>query len=393
MQKINNIHSIFFCNNNDYSILTYIDINDKLSNNFILNYMNEIIINNPILKKKVIKIHNDYYFKDIKMFNMKKYYKIKYIKSKNFNKFNNIILNYKFEKKLKWIFYWLIDKKLNNIRLYFKIHHLYVDGYKLINILTNPLIKYKLPSFKRKQNNNIFNTIYYYFIGTIILIIYNINILINLFFYKKNIKENIIKNNISDHIICKSFDFNKIKKYTTDNNITINDFLYALMIKTDKIYTNIEKELIICSPIYIPSKSNIINAKLLLHKINNSINNNDLLKLINTRFNNYKFSLFIFILDYISNYYISKKIIDNITEKVDYNFTNIIGPSLENLKINIKNIHFLVKPKNKQIIYNIISCNNNINIICTFQKGIIADKKKFKKCIYKAYNNLLNECL
>ena len=88
----------------------------------------------------------------------------------------------------------------------------------------------------------------------------------------------------------------------------------------------------------------------------------------------------------------SKKMIDNITNNVDYIFTNIIGPPLENLKINIKNIHFLLKPKNKQIIYNIISYNNNINIICTFQKGII-DKKKFKRSIYKAYNSLLNECL
>jgi hypothetical protein len=392
MQKLNNLFSNMFCKNNDYlSILIYIDIKDLLSNSFILNYMNKIIMNNPILKKTIIKINNNFYFNNITNFDMKDYYKIIYIENKNFNKFNSIILNKNFDKDLKWKFYWLIDKKLNKTRLYFKIHHLYVDGYKLINILITPLIKYELPLFKRKQNN-LFNTLYYCFIGTIILIIYNINIFINLLFYKKNLSKNLSENNISDHIICKSFDFDKIKKYTINNNITINDFLYALMIKTDKIYTNIEKNLIICSPIYIPCKSDIINATLLFNKINNSIDNNNLLKLINTKFNYYKFSLFIFIFNYIINY-ISKKIIHTITENIDYNFTNIIGPPLENLKINIEDIHFLLKPKNKQIIYNIVSCNNNINIICTFQKGIITNKKKFKRSIYKAYNSLLNECL
>jgi hypothetical protein len=45
------------------------------------------------------------------------------------------------------------------------------------------------------------------------------------------------KNPETDFIICKPFPLDKIKKIAQQKNITINDFLYSLMIKTDKLYT------------------------------------------------------------------------------------------------------------------------------------------------------------
>jgi hypothetical protein len=85
----------------------------------------------------------------------------------------------------------------------------------------------------------------------------------------------------------------------------------------------------------------------------------------------------------LSKYY--KKYI----EKSNYIYSNIIGPSFENAPFKISNIQFLTTAKNKEIIYNIISSNNNINIVCSFQENIIKDKKRFEQCIYESYNSLL----
>ena len=54
----------------------------------------------------------------------------------------------------------------------------------------------------------------------------------------------------------------------------------------------------------------------------------------------------------------------------------------------IEDIHFLTLAKDKEIVFNIISSNDNINIICSFKEGVIGDKKRFEECIYKAYESL-----
>jgi hypothetical protein len=41
------------------------------------------------------------------------------------------------------------------------------------------------------------------------------------------------------------------------------------------------------------------------------------------------------------------------------------------------------------ISFNVISCENNINIVCSFKKNKIKDKSRFENCIYKAYNSLI----
>ena len=73
-----------------------------------------------------------------------------------------------------------INRELKKSRIFFKIHHSYADGYKLMNMLTEPLyIKKednKPPAFKREKN--MLNSIYYYTIGTVILFITTILILL-----------------------------------------------------------------------------------------------------------------------------------------------------------------------------------------------------------------------
>ena len=110
------------------------------------------------------------------------------------------------------------------------------------------------------------NSIYYYTIGTVILFITTILILLkNLFTFNKTNKTNKINktnktnvNILTDYIICKSLSLDEIKQFAIENNITINDFLYALMIKTDKIYTKKERIIQTVSPINV-SKLNKIN--------------------------------------------------------------------------------------------------------------------------------------
>ena len=82
-------------------------------------------------------------------------------------------------------------------------------------------------------------------------------------------------------------------------------------------------------------------------------------------------------------------------EYIDYSFSNIIGPSKEELtKIQfgdeISNMRFFMRPKSNEIIYSIISSNNDINISLSFKNGVIKNEEDFKNCINKAYDDLIN---
>ena len=81
---------------------------------------------------------------------------------------------------------------------------------------------------------------------------------------------------------------------------------------------------------------------------------------------------------------------DKIINDVDYMYSNVIGPNVDKLSINITDMKFLMTAKNSTIAYNIISCKNNVNIICSFKKGVIKDKLLFEEAIYKAYNDLMD---
>jgi len=400
MTIINNIVSKILAkdDNETYSILTYIDIDAELSQEFILNYINEIIKNNPILKQNIIEKNKEYVLCDIASFNINKCLTIKYSKKSDFNIYINSILNKHFT---EYKFYMLvcINKEMKKSRIFFKIHHAYVDGYKLINMLTAPsYVKKednKLPLFKR--NTNLLSSIYYWIIGTIALIITNLMVVSTLLFLPNNNKNKNKNKNIStDYIICKSFSLSKIKKFVEKRNISVNDFLYTLMIKTDNVYTQKNKLIQTCSPINVSDLNETNNMCPIFNVVHNSHDNDSLLKIVNNTFNNYKYSAFIPILssimkniipyiniDVLSNYY------DKIINNSDYIYSNIIGPPTDKLDIKISDIKFLTTAKSSEIIYNIISCKNKINIICSFKKGVINNKKLFKKCIYKSYNNLM----
>lgn len=386
-----------------YSIITYIDIDEIVETNYITNYMNTLVEKNSILKKTIKEENGNLIFNISDSFKIEEHYCIKYIKSKNFKHYIKKLGNEKFDMEVKWKIIWCIDKESKKTRFYFKIHHLYADGYKIINILTNQFCDTGIDNSKIfKRKTNFLDTIYYYFIGTIILIILNIKTIYSFLYNIKNsnITNNFTNNASNDYVILKKIKFQEVTEYTKKHNITINDFLYFLMIKTDKMYRGYEKDLHTISSINISGIKKTNNACPIVNKVSNSVNFNFLKNSIHNFFNNLKYSLFIPLLNYILNNiseYICNDYLNNIYNRfinnTDYIFSNVIGPNLKNIiRYPISSIHFLTTPKNNEVTYNIISFDEYINIICSFKKNsFIQDKKKFKDCFYKTYMDILNE--
>lgn len=385
-----------------YTILTYTDCSSAFTKEFIMNYVDKMVEQNPILKKTVIEKGGIFYLDDIPNFEVKDYYTIEYTLKDTFENYISDMLNGVFVKESKWKALFLVDKTNNITRIYFKIHHAYTDGYKLIKILTTTSKSYEPITNKFKRNtNNIFKTLYYYFIGTIMLIILNIKIAFKMIwntFFGYNTVD--YSNKKTDFLICKSLPLKKIKEFTKRKNITINDFLYAIMIKTDKLYNDKKRNIITCSPINVSGTEYTNNVCPIFNTVYNSSSNETLLQTINNTFNNCKYSLFIplcsfFINNIVSmfNLQILSYFYNNTLTNVDYIFSNIVGPPSNIVPIencSITDIHFLTTAKKSEIVFNIVSSGDNININCSFKKGVIKNKKKFRLCIYEAYNELIN---
>ena len=197
----------------------------------------------------------------------------------------------------------------------------------------------------------------------------------------------------TSYIRCNPFKLYRIKDITKKHNITVNDFLYSLMIKTDLLYTMRKREIITCSSINISRLNNFNNMMPILNKITNSMEDTDLLNDVHTTFNYFKYSLYIPFTSIIVNNILNivplntvNNLYNNLIQKIDYAYSNIIGPTHEALE----DIHFLTLAKDKEIVFNIISSNDNINIICSFKEGVINDTKRFEQCIYEAYESLIN---
>ena len=157
------------------------------------------------------------------------------------------------------------------------------------------------------------------------------------------------------------------------------------MIKTDYRYTNTRRNVFTSSPINISGGTHFNNMAPVFNITTNNTDNSILLKSVHETFNCYKYSLYIPFMHFILNNITSvlslhklNNIYDSIIQKCDYTYSNIIGPVSD----NIEDIHFLTLAKDKEIVFSIISSNNNINIICSFKEGI-------EKCIYEAYDSLI----
>lgn len=395
MTMIDNVSNFFtYPDVSEHSILTYFDIDVQWSEDKIHAYLNEILINHPILKQTITKNHSC--LRDIHPFDINQCLTIKYARQSSFPKYIRPILNTPFT-EYKFMMYVLIDTHNDKSRVYFKIHHAYADGYKLIQLLTSPFLptKYKQPLFKRKTN--FFNSIYYWIVGTLTLMISTFVACFKcMFTHTPQTTEAIPEDTSTDYIICK-LDFNVIKTFVKQHNITVNDFLYTLMVKTDTFYTNQSNVIGILCPVNISQLNKLNNMGLILSSFDTSLDNKTMFKTVHTLFNHYKYSWFIHflslsikIISYLNLHKVFTFLYQRMMHTNFYMYSNMIGPSLENVNLPITDIHFLTTATNTCITYNMISCKDKINLICTFQKNRINDKTRFKKCIHKAYQNLLS---
>jgi hypothetical protein len=412
MIPINNYITEIIYRENLYNIVVFLDFDYIFNEQLFKTYLDKILIENPILKYNIEQKDDIYYWvKNIDIFKIKDFYTIKKVKYNIFNKYTDIILNTKFKTNYKWKFTVLNDNINNKSRIYLKICHSYCDGYKLINILTKPVDPNYSDIIFKRNNTSLVDKLYYIIFGTIMLFIINIKIIWNFTFNQNNEinknSTNLIKSN-DNKLLNKTSNINlfnlnleNIKNVTKKYDITVNDFLYAIMIKTWYTYNkNLKENSISVSSFNINNSPNIFDANnmhFLFIEANGNTDNITLLKNVNHIFNLYKYSLYIPITSTILNsltvninYETKKKLYNNVLSNINLSFSNIIGPKLNKNLYNLKNIGFCTEPKSNEICFNIISFENNVKILISFKKRLISNKKHFKKCFKNVYNTFIN---
>ena len=373
-----------------HAILTYVEFNSLFTKKYIIHYLRDIIKKNPILKNKIVR-GSILYIDQVKHINLDDYYDISYTSYNLFDNNVDQLLNAPFSTELQWCFKFYIDTLTKKTRMYFKINHVYADGYQIIKILTPGHEQTDLTT-KLNRSAPPFDILYYSIFGFIFMCV------LTLKFFLECISRlfqpyTTLSKTVS--IKCNPLSLSDIRTFAKANHITVNDFLYSLMVKTDNYYTQKERQIYSCSPINISGTSDMNNmCPLFLSIINTSPT---LLRDVHHMFAASKYSPFIpFFSSFLNN--VTQLMSINVLSFLynacihtsNYTYSNIIGPSNDFLRsIKATSIHFLTTTKSSEICYNIISYEDNINIIITFKEGVIKDKKRFKECIYEAYKDLL----
>lgn len=410
MIKLNDFVTKCFCSdkNNMYNMLSILDFDEIWNKDLFVNYLNELIDKNTILQNYIEqKDDNFYWVKDSNLdFNIDNFYIIKPENYKNFENATTRVLNDEFSSKYRWHFTVLNDYTNNKSRIYLKIDHSYCDAYNLISMLTIPLKpNYQIPDFKRKPNN-LLDQLYYFIIGTILLIIINVKIIWKLFLKKKYGGNKInYSNDKMKNIHCSVIKLNIIKNITSKYKITINTFLYALMVKTWYNYNKKNSDNVVSiSPINTnrtpTNMYNTNNIFFMFTEVTKYDDNVMLFKKIEEQFNLYKFTPFIpitnkmllYLLPYVSQDF-QTQMCDELFYNVNLAFTNVIGPKFDDDKCNrfvkVKNLQCSTVTKNNEICFNMMSFNDKININVSFRENLIKHKTRFRKCFQRAYNSLI----
>jgi hypothetical protein len=385
--------------NNWGNIVAFMDFDGIINKKIFNKYLKYIISNNTILQKNIIKKNNNNYLQDINI-DINSYYSLYNSNYKKFDSKINIILNK--NNNTHWYFNIYSDKKNKKFRLFFTINHAYADGFKIISILSSSNNKiYKPPLLNRYTHHiNYFSIL----IGTIILLFSYVRIITNLYVFK-NHKSSIKYINNTDYI-KKTFDFNSIKNKSKELNVTINDLLYSISIKTHYYYYNNQpKTVLIASPFNTGSNNSTNNFCFIFTQLDNSIKKNELITTVNTIFNYYKYSLIIPLLTVIYSIigvYFCHTLYSKLSSDLDILYTNMIGPKKEevhfknnncnmfniNDNIRLNNTCFLMNHKKNELTFNIISYDNNMNIIISFQKNLYENKKLYY-ALDCAYNEII----
>lgn len=384
-----------------YDIVTFIDVDTLLTEPLLIGALSSTVEKYKILKSYITKENDSLFLYEDADFNIKDHIGFEYEPQTKFDTHMQSLLNSSFSTKSKWKLLVLVDTSANKSRVFFKINHAYADGYQVIKILTS-MFSISTPSGedvtrKFKRLTSFPETVYQLFIGTILLILTNIQFCIT-----SLLKEFVsrpaqsLKEQSTEYIQCKPLDLQTIKEVTKKHSVTVNDFLYTCMIRTDYLYTQIKRNIYTVSAINISNTKNLNNLAPLFLNVNNDLECSELLQQVHSIFNRCKYSAFIPLFSGFLNTltpFLSSQLIstfyNSITNNADYMYSNIIGPDLDGISVPISDIHFATVAKNREIVFNIISCGDAVNIICSFKKGRIEDKERFQSCVEEAYKSLL----
>ncbi len=370
-----------------YCIVTYIDIGRKMTEDEIHTYINTVVNKNDILQKQITNINENLYLKPVDKINISDYYTIEDLPREMFDKQIEPILNTPITTDLYWRFFVYISS--TETRIVFKIHHAYADGYRIIKILTSP---YTSDDITKTFSRQTCDALYYSVFGTLFMVYVYITYIFSIITSSQEFIQN---SEPTDFIKCNSLSLKEVKTITNSRNITVNDFLYALAVRSQYYYTFQQKVLFSISPLNLTNTSEMNNMVPLFFNTLNTLPPNELLNDVHEMFNSAKYSLFIPLLSILLNTFVSKlplqvlsSLYTKCTNNADFIYSNIIGPS-KIVNPDIKHIHFLTTAKQNELIFNIISFEDEINIICSFKKGVIQDKERLKKCISLAYKELM----
>lgn len=379
--------------NNWGNIVCFADYDGIISQKMLIKYLNDLLENNEILHQNIVK-KNQKNFLEYRKIDIKEYYIAKKCNFKLFHNKTYYVLNKNYN--TNWFFHLYTDTINNKSRMYFTINHAYADGYKIISLLTSGKnFQYKTPNFNRKNKNY-----YYILIGTCILIYLYLKTLSKVYYKENNCNTMSNKTDFISVIIK----FNNLKIISIKNQLTLNDLLYSLAIKTHYHYFKKEKNILIASPFNTGNKNKTNNFFFLFTEIYNNLTTIELFQKVHNLFNYYKFSAFVLILGYIYNILgnvICRQLYKKITDNLDILYTNIIGPDksilhdkynncllFDKKNITINNIQFLMNHKKNELGFNIVSYSDNINIMVSFSKNSY-NKKKLLKAINDAYRDII----
>lgn len=375
-----------------FDIFTYIDIDNAMSVNDIKSLLDTIITKSPVLKQYLEKEGETFFLVEDTSFNLENYYTIRHMSMTEFDSHLQFFLNEPFVTSCKWKINICIDEHTKKTRLGFKIDHAYADGYQVIKILTSAFTD-EDPTNKFKHSTTFWYSIYMIIFGTLSLLSLNIK-----FLYKclTNEIQADYSHKETDMLHTKPFSLTEIKSITKKYNITVNDFLYACMVRTDYLYRISPRQIISASPINTSRTKDLNNVMPLFLSVQTDLEAPILFQKVHSLFDACKYSAFIpgisgliqtvtplLSLKFLTLCY------NTILSNCDYVYSNIIGPDLDGISIPITDIHFATIAKNREIVFNIISCKDKINIVCSFKKGRIEDKVRFQSCIEEAYKSLL----
>ena len=387
--------SKMFAIDNLFNITAYIDSSIKTSD-IIEDKFRVLIDTFPELKNKITKTDTTVLMEPVSI-NIKDHYTVTKESAEKFDTYTKLVEQTPFKSDVQWFIYLVEDDENKKYRFYFKMNHAYADGARIIEMVN---VFYSIKKDKEiiLRSIPLLDTLYYLIIGTLLILYDSLKTFLTIFTRSYPIYTN------ETDTIRLSFNIETIKVFAKKSSATINDVLYLVMLRADKLYFG-EREIVSLSPVKVKGS---LNNNLSIITIQSK--NTGELDEIHEKFNTLKYSLYIPIISFIINtvggllpLQVIKGISDYMLNNIDYVYTNVIGPASSGLGVQGPassglgvqgpassdiNLNFQITPRNKEIIFNVISCYSLINITCSFKEGVISDKERYEKCIRAAYEEI-----